>query len=427
MITKIGSLNVIIILLLGIAGQIAWVVENSWFNTFVFDEITPNPWPVAWMVAISAITAAVTALIMGALSDRTNLKMGRRKPYIFFGYIFWGVITALFPLVSLIKIVGIAVVMVIVADAVMTFFGSTANDAAYNAWITDIGDSSNRNRISSINSITGLIATLISIGIAGIIIDLYGYFIFFYILGGVVSISGVVAGLLLKEPEISLKDGDSQKLKNEFFELFSKKSILENRVLYLLFLNMALSGIASQIFMPYLFIYFENYLLLSKTMISIIGGIIIGGSTIAIILIGFISHKFNRKLFLIYGTIGAAVLLFLLGIVIDLWALVLIYMFQTIFSMSVGAVHGGWLQDKYPEGKIGKFQGVRLVFMVLIPMIIGPMIGSAVISQFGIPVIIEGEPGYIPTPPLIMISALFSLLALIPLFYIKKSEGKIII
>ena len=134
MITKIGALNVIIILLLGIAGQIAWVVENSWFNTFVFDEITPNPWPVAWMVAISAITAAVTTLIMGALSDRTNLKMGRRKPYIFFGYIFWGVVTALFPLVSLIKIIGIAVVMVIVADAVMTFFGSTANDAAYNAW-----------------------------------------------------------------------------------------------------------------------------------------------------------------------------------------------------------------------------------------------------------------------------------------------------
>jgi len=260
-IAKIGSLNVVIILLLGIAGQIAWVVENSWFNTFVFDEITPNPWPVAWMVAISAITAAVTTLIMGALSDRTNLKMGRRKPYIFFGYIFWGIITALFPLVSLIKIVGIAVVMVIVTDAVMTFFGSTANDAAYNAWITDIGDSSNRNRISSINSITGLIAMLISIGVAGIIIDLYGYFIFFYILGGVVSISGLIAGLILKESKIPVQGQDSHNLLHEFIELLSKKSVRENKILYLLFLNMALSGIANEIFMPYLFIYFENYLI----------------------------------------------------------------------------------------------------------------------------------------------------------------------
>jgi len=61
-VTKIGSINVFLILILGIAGQIAWVVENSWFNTFVFDEITPNPWPVAWMVAVSAITATFTTL-----------------------------------------------------------------------------------------------------------------------------------------------------------------------------------------------------------------------------------------------------------------------------------------------------------------------------------------------------------------------------
>jgi len=425
-VTKIGSINVFLILILGIAGQIAWVVENSWFNTFVFDEITPNPWPVAWMVAVSAITATFTTLIMGALSDRTRLKMGRRRPYLMFGYIIWGIITALFPLVSLIKVIGIAVVMVIVADAIMTFFGSTANDAAYNAWITDIGDSSNRNRISSLNSITGLVAMLVSIGLAGFIIDIYGYFNFFYILGGIVSVSGLIAGLILKEPKISFENyHPPKKLWKEFSELLTWNNIRENKILYLLFFNMALSGIASQIYFPYLFIYFEHYLGLTKSQISIIGGLIIGGSTIAIVLIGFISHKFNRKSALILGTITAAILLFILGLIIDLWILVIIYMLQTIFSMTVGAIHGGWLQDKYPEGNVGKFQGVRLIFMVLIPMIIGPLIGSIIITQFGIPVIANGESGFIPTPPLFMIGALVSLLALIPLFFIKKIEGVI--
>jgi MFS family permease len=87
---KIGLNNLIAILILSTAGQIAWTMENSNFNTFVYDEITKNPAPVAWMVAISAITATLTTIIMGIISDRTKHKMGRRKPYIFYGYIFWG-------------------------------------------------------------------------------------------------------------------------------------------------------------------------------------------------------------------------------------------------------------------------------------------------------------------------------------------------
>ena len=28
---------------LALTGQIAWAVENSWFNTFVYDTTTPDP------------------------------------------------------------------------------------------------------------------------------------------------------------------------------------------------------------------------------------------------------------------------------------------------------------------------------------------------------------------------------------------------
>ena len=67
---------------LAVTGQIAWAVENSWFNTFVYDMLTPDPRPVAWMVAASAIMATLTTLLMGTLSDRTRSRVGRRKPYI---------------------------------------------------------------------------------------------------------------------------------------------------------------------------------------------------------------------------------------------------------------------------------------------------------------------------------------------------------
>jgi Na+/melibiose symporter-like transporter len=78
---------------LALTGQIAWAVENTWFNTFVYDTITPDPRPVSWMVAASAITATLTTLLMGTLSDRTRTRWGRRRPYILLGYVLWGVST----------------------------------------------------------------------------------------------------------------------------------------------------------------------------------------------------------------------------------------------------------------------------------------------------------------------------------------------
>nr|MBI9045784.1 MFS transporter [Anaerolineaceae bacterium] len=113
---------------LALTGQIAWAVENSWFNTFVFDTITPDPRPVAWMVAASAITATLTTLLMGTLSDRTRSRWGRRRPYILIGYVLWGLSTILFPTVAYIKIASLAIIMIVIADSVMTFFGSMAND-----------------------------------------------------------------------------------------------------------------------------------------------------------------------------------------------------------------------------------------------------------------------------------------------------------
>ena len=39
---KFGRLNWTILLLFGLIGQIAWSVENMYFNTFVFDEVDKN-------------------------------------------------------------------------------------------------------------------------------------------------------------------------------------------------------------------------------------------------------------------------------------------------------------------------------------------------------------------------------------------------
>ena len=84
--TKLGANNWIAVVLLAFSGQIAWVIENNWFNTFVNDVISPNPKVISLMVALSAVTATLTTLIMGTLSDR----LGKRKAIILVSYILWG-------------------------------------------------------------------------------------------------------------------------------------------------------------------------------------------------------------------------------------------------------------------------------------------------------------------------------------------------
>lgn len=421
---KIGGRNISVIFILGIAGQIAWAVENSWFNTFVYDEMTTDPAPIAWMVAVSAVTATLTTIFMGTLSDQTYLKWGRRKPYLVLGYILWGVITALFPLVSWIKNAGIAIVMVIIMDAVMTFFGSTANDAAYSAWITDISHSSNRNRIQSFNSITALIANLIALGAAGIIIGEFGYFIFFYGLGGIVSICGILSHFFVREkpvlPEERPEPGTYWK---RIAGIFSPGLFKENRILYILFFQMALSGIASQISGPYTFIYIEHYLGFGKEEIGLIGAVVILLSTLFLVLVGAISHRFNRKSVMVVSAILNCGFTIGISFMRDMWLLTFMYTISMALGMASSVVHAAWLQDKYPEGDVGRFQGIRMIFFVLIPMVIGPSIGSAVIKRFGSNV--PGIDGYVPTPEIFIVSALASLLALIPLIFINKEEGVI--
>ena len=46
----------------GLIGQVAWVVENMYFNVFLYNTITGDTGMIAAMVAASAVVAAVTTL-----------------------------------------------------------------------------------------------------------------------------------------------------------------------------------------------------------------------------------------------------------------------------------------------------------------------------------------------------------------------------
>ena len=227
-----GKQNWWILVLFGLIGQIAWSVENMYFNLFVYETIDKNLEAVTLMVQLSGIAATVTTLIAGTLSDKT----GNRRSFISYGYIIWGVTVGLFGFISpesmaaifnttTAKGVTIALTVVIVGDCIMTLFGSTANDAAFNAWVTDNTEESFRGKVEGVLSVLPLVAMLIVAGGFGILVEGIGYDMLFLVLGIVITACGVAGIFLVKDSPLLQKKGT---LKDIFYGF--KPSVIKGNV-----------------------------------------------------------------------------------------------------------------------------------------------------------------------------------------------------
>ena len=430
--------NWLLLLLFGTIGQIAWSVENMYFNLFVYEQVAPNLDTVTLMVQLSGIAATVVTLIAGTLSD----KVGNRRSFISIGYLIWGVTVALFGCTSpdivgsifgmpYEEAVSLTLTLVVVGDCVMTLFGSSANDAAFNAWVTDNTESSYRGRVESILSILPLIALLIVAGGFGILKDLIGFRNLFIGLGAVITICGAAGLFLFRDAETLERSGG---LKDIIYG-FKPSVIKENKPFYVTLLSVAIFGIAFQVFMPYLIIFMSQYLGFSTLEYSAVFAVAILAGAAVNIYLGKLSDKMEKSKLLYF----AAAILFVGLLVMYLAAMVkaklaLILLFGlggfimicgNIFSSSL---NGSILRDHTPNGAAGKMQGVRMVASVLIPMLVGPAIGNAINRSRGI---LLDNPGadamtteYLPAPEIFLVGAIVSLLVLIVVPFIRKAEGR---
>ena len=222
----------ITLVLFGLVGQVAWVVENMYLNVFIYKMFHASAAAISLMVGASAVTATVTTILMGALSDR----VGKRKLFICAGYIAWGISIIAFGMIrmdvltpmcgSVAQAASLGVTLVIALDCVMTFLGSTANDAAYNAWLTDVGNASNRGKIEGVNSMMPLISILLVFGgFMGLNQDLAeSWVIIFTVIGAIVLVIGVLGIFMLQDVK---ENASAQKVKNLIWKtLFTASAFL---------------------------------------------------------------------------------------------------------------------------------------------------------------------------------------------------------
>lgn len=433
-----GRHNWIILILFGLVGQLAWSVENMYFNLFVFDTVAADLNAITLMVQLSGVMATVATLVAGAISD----KVGNRRKFISIGYAIWGVTVALFGYLSptlamnlfgveLEKAISMTLTAVIVGDCVMTLFGSTANDACFNAWVTDNTKPSYRGTVEGVLAILPLIAMLIVAGGFGILVDLLGgYSTVFLLLGIAISICGIVGIFIIKDSDELEKNGT---LKDIFYG-FKPSVIKGNKSLYAALLIVVVYGIACQIFMPYLIIYMKTYLNFSVVEYSVVFGFAIAVGAVINVFLGRLSDKMDKKQLLYIASSVMAVGLFAMYFAKGMGHIANLILFGIAgFVMITGfifvsALTGAIVRDNTPPESAGKLQGVRMVFSVLIPMLLGPMIGNAINKAKNVPLENAGADAmtteYIPAPEIFLAGAVMSCLLIVFVWLLCKTENK---
>lgn len=404
------------LILFGLMGQIAWVIENMYFNVFIYNMFSASASDISLMVAASSIVATLTTIVVGALSDR----MGKRRIFISGGYILWGlsilafalvredILKSLFPVVST---AALGITIAIILDCVMTFFGSSANDAAFNAWITDSAEAGERGKVEGINSMMPLFAILVVFG-GFMSFDLTtpsSWTAIFIIIGLIVIGIGTVGLFLIEDngkPQI--KD---ESLAQKILHSFRPSTVVSNPVFYVAILAFAIFNISIQIFMPYLIIYYEVSLELENYVLIMAPAILIAGLVTAIYGRYYDKVGFTRSVIPAIASLisGYAVLIFSTST-----ALVFIGSLLMMSGYLTGmAVFGALLRDKTPPKRAGAYQGIRIVGQVLIPGVIGPAIGSMLLSNADVIIGNDGRESFVPNVSIFVGALCAALIALI--------------
>jgi hypothetical protein len=359
---------------------------------------------------------------MGALSDRIS----KRKKFMSIGYILWGLTTLSFAFISVDKfrnlfpgsdVILVTVIIVIIMDCIMTFFGSMANDGAFNAWVTDVTNRDNRGKIEGVMAILPLLALLIIFGGFDIFVQQDMWPLFFIISGGLVTLGGFIGVFLIKESNV--QKSEISYLKTIVYG-FKPSTVKKHILLYLFLIGMSIFGISTQIYMPYFIIYMQRYLGIDSYAI-VLGAVLLLASVVSV-LVGRFIKEHNKNKFFLPAMVIMGLGLIMLFITRDVFLVGISGVVMMSGNLILSTAFNVKIRDYTPLDKVGHFQGIRMIFYVMIPMIIGPFIGARVINEGNLFYDDLGIMKPVPTPEIFIASAIALILIVIPIFFAFKKE-----
>ena len=418
---------------LGLAGQICWNMENQWFNTFVYAKIGKDPSIITWMLICSAAATTFSTFFFGTWADRT----GKRRTFISWGYILWGVFTIAFGLTQFIsrELYLLVAVSVVLADTVMSFFGSMGNDAGFNTWTNDIMTEKNRGQIGAALATQPVLGTILGTVVGGLLVgENDNYMLLFIVMGVFVIVFGFISMFTLDERD-DVQPSVRGTFWQQFLSVFNFKKFFELKELVWVNVGVAIFFIGFNVYFAYIGNYLIYYLGYTADMMGIIEAVPLVLAMLTAIPIGMLINK-NKHPYIAF----ASILINIIGLMIlfpvkaenvDPSKIFNPILWLGVFIVGVGYVGilqttKVWTKQLYPEDAKGQFEGIWILFFVLIPMIGGSLIGQAVVKTSGEQFLNEtsGQMEYIPNGSVFLVGAVIILLSAIPFVFAAIERRK---
>ena len=395
------------------------------------------------IASLSAVVTGITTFVMGTLSE----KMKNRKLFISVGYILWGIamlgfslvrggnIAKAFGLDERADVITVTAVSVVAFSLVLAFLRSTSSDAVFTSWVTDVSTPETSPIIETLFTVMGFVATgVITVLITNAQSGKGNYSENCVLLGCVAIVIGALGFILIKNPRRenkTKKTEDNSTYWSDLFYGFKPSAVKENLNLYLMLASGCLFNCAYQVFYPYLFIYIGSViipanrgvnLLSSKVVLPLI--IAIAVVAVAVVLLMKIYTKNKAMSFI------ASVLCFIVGLLIlsstkNIVGIIIGLTPGLIGYIIIMIQFGATVRDNIPKDKVGLFQGIRMIFLVFAPRIIGPTLGNIAAKNSEVTYMENGAVKVLPTESMFLYAAIIAILIFIPMLaFLKKDKER---
>jgi len=314
------------------------------------------------LITMGSFTGIFVQYISGLLSDRSNFKMGRRKPFMIIGSIATTIAMCVMPFAS-------SYWMLFVISFIF-YFSLNFYQGPYYSLIPETVE---ENQLGLANGFSKVVSVL-----GGAFIFVIGpklwdstsslnknHGLSFFVSAFLGIITVVVTVLLIKENNIS-RENKKQKLKFDFYKFPSAMKLF----FAMFFIYMGYGGIT-----PFFVKYCVNNLNLNENTASFSLLLLTIAGAIFAYPLGVLSDKIERKKVMLFGTIVFAISLFA-GIFIAKASVLYIMMcFMGIGFIAIQVTAYSMLAEVVPIERLGEFMGIFNFFVSISQFISGNLMG----------------------------------------------------
>jgi len=369
-----------------IEGDAFWyAILGAWINTFI-----------GIVMILDNIAAITLQPWIGAKSDNTWTRFGRRMPYILVGI---PIAAFFFSFIPVIKNLALLILIIMIFNIAMALYR-----APVVALMPDLIPSKFRSKANGVINFMGGIGAVYAFLIGSYLYEIYGAFIAFLVTSIIMIVALIVLFLYVKEPE-------------QPFEVEERVGIIEA------FKEVLIDDDKSALFMLLAIMFWFFAYNIIETWFTTYGVLILGvseaqasraltGFALMFILFaipaGFIATKIGRRRTIIFGLIGIIIMLILAAPIRNLWIIALLLTIAGVFwaMININSIVIVW--EIGGKEKLGAYTGLYYFFSS-IAAIFGPLIAGSIFDLVGFTI-------------MFWLSVIYLIVALACMFFVKSGE-----